>query len=84
MPSPNLFKIFSNDLPDYFRFCCSPVKLQNKFLHCLMYADDVVILSESAAGLQNKLRKIENYCACWCLDVNTDKTKTIISIKQED
>ena len=43
-----------------------------------MYADDVVILSESAAGLQNKLRKLENYCADWCLDVNIDKTKIII------
>ena len=78
MPSPNLFKIFINDLPDYFLSCPDPVKLPNKYLHCLMYADDVVILSESAAGLQNKLRKLENYCADWCLDVNIDKTKFII------
>ena len=81
MPIPNLFKIFINDLPDYFLSCPDPVKLQNKYLHCLMYADDVVILSESAVGLQNKLekkkKKPENYCADWCLDVNIDKTKII-------
>lgn len=76
--SPNLFKIFINDLPDYFHSCPDPVKLQNKYLHCLLYADDVVILSESATGLQTKLNKLENYCADWCLDINIDKTKIII------
>ena len=43
-----------------------------------MYADNVVILSESAAGLQIKLRKLEAYCTDWCLDVNIGKTKIII------
>ena len=49
-----------------------------------MYADGVVTLSESAAGLQSKLRKLEAYCTDRCLDVNIGKTKIIISIKQED
>ena len=38
--------------PDYFQSCSNPVKLKNAYLHCLTYADDVVLLSESAAGLQ--------------------------------
>ena len=43
-----------------------------------MYADDVVILSESALGLQEKLKKLEAYCADWGLNVNIDKTKVMI------
>ena len=43
-----------------------------------MYADDVVSLSESAAGLQDKLKRLEEYCDDWCLNVNTDKTKIIV------
>ena len=43
-----------------------------------MYADDVVILSESALGLQEKLKKLEAYCADWCLNVNIDKTKVMV------
>ena len=72
--SPNLFKIFINDLPKYLHSC--PDK--NTYLHCLMYADDVVVLSESALDLQEKLKKLEAYCADWCLNVNIDKTKVMI------
>ena len=75
--SPNLFNIFINDLPKYFQSCADSVKLNTADLHCLMYADDVVILTESATGLQEKLNKLEEFCADWCLNVNTDKTKII-------
>ena len=36
----------------YFQSCYDPVKLNTACFHCLMYADDVVCLSEPAAGLQ--------------------------------
>jgi hypothetical protein len=35
----------------------------------------IVILSESQAGLQNSLNKLEKYCYKWQLTVNTNKTK---------
>ena len=47
---PNLFKIYINDLSDYFQSCSDPVKLNTAYLHKLMYADDEVLLFESAAG----------------------------------
>ena len=75
--SPNLFKIFINDLPEYLQSSHDPVQLHNLNLHCLMYADDVIILSESASGLQEKLKILENYCSDWCLKVNVNKTKVI-------
>ena len=76
--SPNLFKIFINDLPDYFEGTPDPVILDCKSLHCLMYADDVIILSQSAEGLQQKLNKLQMFCDDWCLDVNINKTKVLI------
>ena len=36
------------------------------------------MLSESQAGLQNSLNKLEKYCYKWQLTVNTNKTKIMI------
>jgi hypothetical protein len=49
--SPNLFKIFINDLPDYLRDTQDPVYVKTRPVHCLMYADDIILLSSSAQGL---------------------------------
>ena len=35
-----------------------------------MYADDIVLLSESANGLQNCIDKLEYFCKKWNLSVN--------------
>ena len=37
-----------------------------------MYADDVVILSSSKTGLQEKLGKLEKFCSDWCLQINVN------------
>ena len=43
-----------------------------------MFADDLVLISETAEGLQNCLNALQNYCDKWCLSINTDKTKVMI------
>jgi hypothetical protein len=45
-----------------------------------MYADDIILLSKSAKGLQEKLdiHVLNTYCKDWCLTVNTSKTKILI------
>ena len=57
---------------------CDPVILDNRKLHCLMYADDLVLLSQSALGLHNSLGKLKEYCLKWKLTVNIGKTKIMI------
>ena len=42
-----------------------------------MYADDVILLSDSATGLQNSLNDLLQYCHEWKLDVNLKKTKIV-------
>jgi hypothetical protein len=73
-----LFNIFINDLPCIFDDTCNPVSLSSYHLNSLLYADDLVILSESEAGLQNSLNKINNYCNTWGLTVNTEKSKIMV------
>ena len=67
-----------NDLPSYLSNTSDPVN--GKDVHCLMYADDIILLSKSAKGLQEKLdiHVLNIYCKDWCLTVNTSKTKILI------
>lgn len=76
--SPNLFKIFINDLPKYLLSSQDPIYLNNKRIDCLMYADDVILLSSSASGLQEKLNLLQAFCDDWCLSINIEKTKVLI------
>ncbi len=80
--SPNLFKMFINDLPTYLRSdSCAPVEINGETLNCLMYADDVVIFSKTADGLQECLKGLGLFCADWGLTVNITKTKVVIFSK---
>jgi hypothetical protein len=60
--SPNLFKIFINDLPNIFKHCPDAVNLNGHIIECLMYADDTVIFSNTKSGLQKKLDKHKALC----------------------
>ena len=44
----------------------------------LMYADDVVLISSSAAGLQTHPTTLSDFCQKKKLEVNTEKTKICI------
>ena len=76
--SPDLFKIFINDLPCIFDDSCHGVDMGSYDLNCLLYADDVILLSQNEVGLQKCLKKLKSYCADWCLEVNLDKTKILV------
>lgn len=43
-----------------------------------MYADDMVLLSPTAEGLQENLNLLNTYCKDWCRKVNAQKTKVIV------
>jgi len=44
----------------------------------LLYADDLVLISNNAEGLQHKLEILHQYCRDWCLKDNIKKTKVVI------
>jgi hypothetical protein len=76
--SPILFNIFLSDLPCISDQSCDPIELFDININCLMFADDLVLMSNSAIGLQNCLSKLESNCAKWKLTLNTNKTKVLI------
>ena len=60
-----------------------PIILPNRSpLNCLFYADDLILISGSAAGLQNQLNTLQNYSEKWLLKINLKKTQTLIFQKQ--
>ena len=77
--SPNLYKIFINDLPESLHVTepPGPAYIYNKPLYCLMYADNIVLFSTSS-WLQDKLDKLSKYCKDRRLYVSVSKTKVLI------
>ena len=49
-----------------------------KPISCLLYADDIILLLESAKGLHKSLDILKTYCDKWNLKVNIGKTKVIV------
>ena len=76
--SPNLFKIFIHDLMGIIDNDCDAPRLNSTTVGCLLFADDAILLSNSAEGLQRELDNLQKYCQEWGLTVNTNKTKAMI------
>ena len=79
--SPSLFKIFINDLPSIIDDKTDSITLDGEKIPCLLYADNLVLFSDTKNGLQQKLNILNNYCTEWCIEVNVKKTKVIIFSK---
>ena len=50
--SPTLFNTFVNDIVDIFDSTCDPLIMGECKINCLLYADDLILLSESEHSLQ--------------------------------
>jgi hypothetical protein len=77
--SPFLFSMYLNDIEENFMlngFEGIDIGLLKLFL--LLYADDIVIFSETESGLQKGLDILYEYCLRWKLTVNVEKTKIMI------
>ena len=78
-----LFSIYINDLNEIFdKTFCQPAKIKNLTLNSLLYADDLVFVSETSSGLQNGLDRLQEYCDKW-LTINIKKTKTMVVEKRQ-
>jgi hypothetical protein len=60
-----------------------PILMDNTKVSCLLYADDLVIISQSQSGLQNSLNYLDTYCKKWQLKINFNKSKVIIFHKRK-
>ena len=77
--SPILFSLYVNDCEiDFLNNGVVPTELQELSLFLLMYADDMVIFSDSVNGLQSMLNSLSSYTDKWSLTVNVAKTKIMV------
>ena len=82
--SPTLFNIYINDLIDNLeKINPTPLTLQDKKISCLMYADDIIILSSSHKGLQDCLDTLASFCNNWKLSINKSKSKCMTFYKRK-
>ncbi|XP_022809214.1 uncharacterized protein LOC111346174 [Stylophora pistillata] len=79
-----LFNLYLNDISLLLdRDDTDPIILPNGTrLNSLFYADDLVLISKSADGLQNALSTLEKFCNEWLLSINLKKTKVMIFQKK--
>ena len=75
--SPDLFKIFLNDLSQLLEDSDCP-ELSNILISHLLWADDLIMLSKSPKTCQKQLQILEKYCHEWGIEINEIKTKIMI------
>ena len=56
-----LFNLFVNKLPSIFDQSCDPVSILDEQMSCLLWADDLLIMSRSATGLKNAINKTKSF-----------------------
>jgi hypothetical protein len=75
--SPFLFKAFLADFKQYLSIKCGIYMTSSEILTHILWADDLILISESAEELQT-LDNVFEYCKRWQLLVNLSKTKIMI------
>ena len=82
--SPLLFNLYFNELPYILNNnAVDPISLPDgSHFNCLLYADDLLLISSSAEGLEQTLNRLSKYCQDWLLNINPSKTKVIIFQKK--
>ena len=73
-----LFNLYIEDVKDIFEDSYYPITLQEEKISHFLYADDLVLISSSAKGLQTSLNKLSHYAARKHLTINIKKSKTMI------
>ena len=76
--SPDMFKGFLDDIGDYLNKKCGIVISNELLLLHLLWADDLILMSNTPEGLQTQLDQLLQYCSDWQMIVNILKTKVMI------
>ena len=76
--SPILFNLYIDDIRYIFDEQCDPIELQGIHLSHFLYADDLVIISNTGEGLQKSLDNLHNYSMKKSISISIKKSKTMI------
>ena len=73
--SPTLFNIYINDLAEELKSMNLGIKMGDLHICILLYADDIVLVSENEQNLQRMLSHVHKWCCKWQMKVNIEKNK---------
>ena len=78
--SPILFNLYVNDIFTIMNQNNESEIFLNKEvpINAIMYADNLILLSDTPEGLQKHIDKLSKYCDDWRLNINLKKTKIMI------
>ena len=76
--SPLLFNIYLADLPARLEAGKTGPKINDKTFNSIIWADDLLLLSETEVGLNNMLNALNQYATEKNLHININKTKVMI------
>lgn len=80
--SPVLFSIFIEEMVHELRKGGVGVKLDAQLMFALLYADDAVLLAESAEDLQKMINIVDGYCKKWRMLINLTKSEAMVIPQQ--
>ena len=76
--SPMLFNLEIEDVSCIFDQQCDAIPILDIYLNHFLYADDLVLFSQSRTGLQCCLDKLHQFAEMKRLNISIDKSKTIV------
>ena len=77
--SPTLFGLYIDEVADYIvHGGGGGVDQAGTSVHIMLYADDIILISESQVGLQQHLHALDDFCTQRGLTVYLGKTKVMI------
>ena len=76
--SPMLFNLYIDDINDIFDDKCDPICIQNEQINHFLYADDLVILSQTKEGLQRGIDKAYQYAQSKHMTISETKSKSMV------
>ena len=75
--SPTLLSLYISELAKEIKNMKLGIKFSRQLFSMLLYADDIVLLSNKETDLQLMLNKVSTWCKLWRLKVNEGKTKIL-------
>ena len=76
--SPNLFSLYINDIVTILRRQGIGCHFIEKFVACILFADDMALLAPSRRALQKMINLCSEFCQRYCLSFNAKKSKVLV------
>ena len=73
--SPTLFSLFINGLAQNIKSLDIGIQIGARKIPILLYADDIILISETPIDMQKMLDEVTEWCEIWQMKINMSKTK---------